>query len=332
MKFKLVTVLMLSCGLSAFSQTFPVGTNAVHKDSSIIVSWAVSAVVERGYINIADTALTYYEAGISSNKAWKGEPSNACSKSDGVFVSLGDRGNITLEFDYAIFDGPGIDFVVFENALFSPPTQTETAFVELAFVEVSSNGIDFARFPSVSSCQFTNQINSFDAVAWSQFKNLAGIYPVFYGVPFDLADIDSDLVDKTKITTIRIIDAVGNIDSEYASYDSEGNIINDAWPTPFASCGFDLDAVGVIHSIQSVESFHHKHLRIYPNPTSDYLFLDLENAVNASIIDNSGRILLQQNFDNNNKIIDVKPLNSGVYFLRTFDGDNYYNQKFLKID
>ena len=47
----------------------------------------------------------------------------------------------------------------------------------------------------------------------------------------------------------------------YASYDSQGNIINDPFPTPFETGGFDLDAIGVIHSfvgIQESTSTHSK--------------------------------------------------------------------------
>ena len=57
-------------------------------------------------------------------------------------------------------------------------------------------------------------------------------------------------LDKDHITHVRIIDVIGNIDPEYATYDCQGNPINDPWPTPFASCGMDLDAVGVIHDIE----------------------------------------------------------------------------------
>jgi len=46
---------------------------------------------------------------------------------------------------------------------------------------------------------------------------------------------------------VKVIDVIGTIDPQYASRDSFGNIVNDPYPTPFGSCGFDLDAVGVIN-------------------------------------------------------------------------------------
>ena len=67
-----------------------------------------------------------------------------------------------------------------------------------------------------------------------------------YGTPFDLDDIeDNNLLDKQNVTYIRIVDVIGNINPEYASYDSEGNIINDPWPTPFESSGFDLSLIHI---------------------------------------------------------------------------------------
>jgi hypothetical protein len=48
---------------------------------------------------------------------------------------------------------------------------------------------------------------------------------------------------------VRIIDVVGSIDPAFGTRDSLGNLINEPFPTPFSSSGFDLDAVGVIHAI-----------------------------------------------------------------------------------
>ncbi len=63
-------------------------------------------------------------------------------------VSLGDGGHALLTFDITISDGPGPDLAVFENAfLVGGPTNV---FAELGFVEVSSDGVNFARFPGHS--------------------------------------------------------------------------------------------------------------------------------------------------------------------------------------
>lgn len=61
----------------------------------------------------------------------------------------------------------------------------------------------------------------------------------------DELDGISQLLDVNAITQVRLIDVVGSINPAYGSTDALGNLINDPWSTPFATGGFDLDAVGV---------------------------------------------------------------------------------------
>jgi hypothetical protein len=87
-----------------------------------------------------------------------GTPSQALGYADGVsthVVSLGDGGSITLWFATPIANGPGADFAVFENGFLSG--SPGLAFLELGFVDVSSDGVHFFRFPSVSETQTANQ-------------------------------------------------------------------------------------------------------------------------------------------------------------------------------
>src|SRR5262245_4587556 len=104
----------------------------------------------------ATTVIDYDTAPGVYPGVWDSE--HALGTADGAIVSRGDltvplidagtpSGRITLSFDVPIMNGPSWDVLVFENAaaLFTPPF----VFGELAYVEVSSNGIDFARFPSV---------------------------------------------------------------------------------------------------------------------------------------------------------------------------------------
>ena len=70
-----------------------------------------------------------------------GEPEDATGMAgDGRVVSLGDGGVAILTFDTPLSDGPGPDFAVFENAFLE-------TFLELAFVEVSSDDVNYFRFP-----------------------------------------------------------------------------------------------------------------------------------------------------------------------------------------
>ncbi len=245
-KTRLIAVFtLLTLGASAQGPYPPAagqaGSTAISMDSSIIRSWATGAEVVRGYIQANDTSVYY----LGSNKASYGKHFNATGPAEGnatEVVSLGDGGMATLTFDRLIVNGPGPDFAVFENSF-------GDTFLELAFVEVSSDGVHYSRFPSVSLTPSDVQKGAWDELDPTMIHNLAGKYRQGFGTPFDLSDLDHDpLVDLFAVRFVRIIDVVGCIDPQYASFDAEGNIINEPFPTPFNSGGFDLDGVAVINS------------------------------------------------------------------------------------
>ena len=181
-----------------------------------------------------------------SGFASSGSALYAIGKADApLTVSLGDGGSAVLTFSAPIYDGPGYDFAVFENGFGSG----SEAFLELAFVEVSSDGTHFFRFPATSEEDTLEQKASFENSDATYFYNLAGKHIANYGTPFDLADVpDTNLLDKQNVTYIKIIDVVGTLQPQYASRDQYGAVINDPWPTNFPPSGFDLDAVGIINS------------------------------------------------------------------------------------
>ncbi|WP_442483972.1 PEP-CTERM sorting domain-containing protein [Aeoliella sp. SH292] len=190
-------------------------------------------------------------------------PNNTLGANNGSITSLGDLsseqisqgvlpGSITVAFDQAIVDRSGADFAVFENAstFFTDPV----VFAELAYVEVSSNGTDFVRFPSVSlnaEADLTTPFGrDFAGVDTTNIRNLAGVHPAGFGTPFDLAEladlpeVTSGLVDLASIGFVRLVDIPGN----GAYTDSLGNPIFDTWLST-GSGGLDLDAVGAINIV-----------------------------------------------------------------------------------
>jgi hypothetical protein len=191
------------------------------------------------------------------------DPNSTLGANNGSITSLGDLsseqieqgilpGSITLAFDTAITNGAGADFAVFENAgtFFTDPF----VYAELAYVEVSSNGTDFVRFPSVSLNAEADLVTPFGrdfaGVDTTNIHNLAGVHPAGFGTPFDLAELASlpeitgGSVDLSSIAYVRLVDIPGN--GEYL--DSLGNPIFDTWLTT-GSGGLDLDAVGAINIV-----------------------------------------------------------------------------------
>jgi hypothetical protein len=207
----------------------------ISADDERIVDWASSVTSTiRGPVNAADYSLGYASFGDPQSALGEADVS-PLNQEEASVVSLGDGGQITLSFDPPIANGEGPDFAVFENGF-------SEDFLELGFVEVSQDGISFKRFPASAVLQPAEQIGAFGSVRNSGLYNLAGVYPAGTGVPFDLSDVEME-----EVTYVRIIDVVGSIDPAYGSPDSQGNLINDPFPTAFATGGFDLDAVAVLH-------------------------------------------------------------------------------------
>jgi len=139
-------------------------------------------------------------------------------------VTLGNGGSITLGFEpSAIVDGPGADFIVFENAFYASGNP-DRPFAELASVEVSDDGVTFQGFPCTASSAPYGACAGWHAVFAN--PNTNQIDPsdptVAGGDAFDLADLD-----VSQARYVRITDRV----------DLSG-------PTGT----FDLDAVSVVHA------------------------------------------------------------------------------------
>ncbi len=193
------------------------GSKAISKDDKSIIAWANGLELSR------DNTVTY------------GKVYDALGVADTtnlVCVSLGNRGVAIATFDRPIINGEGFDFVVFENAF-------DSTFMELAFVEVSSNGIDYFRFPTKTSSTEEKATQT-----TSHYYNLAGKYSYKYGVGFDLSELeDNALLDKNDIRFVRLIDVFGGEDKT-----TEGDIIweyNELYW--LGSSGFDLSGIGIIN-------------------------------------------------------------------------------------
>src|SRR5437762_3542169 len=129
-------------------------------------------------------------------------------------VSLGDGGQITLTFDAPIANGPGFDFAVFENAF-------NDTFLELAYVEVSSDGTNFSRFGNTSLTPSPVPFVGANVDA-TNLNNLAGKYRQGFGTPFDLSELG-----LSQITQVRIVDIPG----DGSRLDSSNHPIYDPYPT-----------------------------------------------------------------------------------------------------
>ncbi len=318
MKFFL-TLITLLLSLTMMAQYAPPageeGSTAIHADSSVFIDWASHCAVERGWINIADTSI---------GKTTYGDETNGTGKADNGVVSLGDGGMVLLHFDKPVVNGDGWDFAVFENSF-------SDDFLELAFVEVSSDGENFFRFDAVSNTQTETQIETFGTLDATKIHNLAGKYRLYFGTPFDLDELkDKPELDVNHIVAIRVVDVVGSIDENYATYDSKGNMVNDPWPTAFETGGFDLDAVGVIHNTATstvIENSNKLEITLYPNPC--YNRLSVKGKYNTvTVYDIYGKGLMQKQFDGSQQI-DISKLKPGILLVKA-EGE-HHTSKVIKV-
>jgi hypothetical protein len=128
---------------------------------------------------------------------------------------------------------------------------------------------------------------------------------------------------------VRIIDVIGSINPNYGTLDSEGNLINDLFPTPFYSGGFDLDAVGVLHEVDSELSLfetQNLNLDVYPNPSQGRFYINFINSNeihSVQIYDCIGRnIPFTKNQNTNYLEIFIQDY-SGLLYVHIFSGHSF---------
>jgi len=252
-----------------------------------------NAVLNPMFRGWATTVVEYSPADGTLAAAWK-DPTKALGPATGQsfdVVSLGELsqkeieqgrspGHITLAFGdpcdpngrTALRNNKGYDLVVFENGFTSQFTTGLGSFqgqmlAELAYVEVSTNGRDFARFPCVSLTP--GPVGAYGTIETTNVHNLAGKHlnanGVCTGTPFDLDElaghplVATGIVDLNDIGYVRIVDVPGNgsffddatacvapgTGPKWSPY-PQNHPIYDMWPT-WDSGGFDLEALGVLH-------------------------------------------------------------------------------------
>jgi hypothetical protein len=177
---------VLFCISSAFAGPYsgPTDTTnaidpAIPSSSSLFVEWA-DEILPIG-------SGTYFAPRGSTSISTTGY--NCLGDLDATQIANGDPvGYLTVTFPTGIDNGDGADFAVFENGFtYGSPNGL---FMELAYVEVSSDGADFVRFPSVSlNTAPVLGSGAFAGYDTSNVYNLAGKHAGGYGTAFDLDDL-----------------------------------------------------------------------------------------------------------------------------------------------
>lgn len=324
---KLLLLFVLICPLINWAQSYAPapgisGSTAIYKDSSCFVAWASGIEITRGSLDISTPTL-----GVASF----GDAFNALGVAEGdgtSVVSLGDSGIAIITFSSPITNGLGADFAIFENGFADD-------YMEFAHVEVSSDGVNFVRFPSHSESPVIVQLDNFMFGDCRMVNNLAGKYRQGYGTPFDLEELlGNPLLDVNSITHVKLTDVIGSISQGIGTTDAHGNLINDPFPTPFESCGFDLDAIGVIHQLALSFDENEISYSIYPNPTVDVVHLKgfFDGEVRFYAL--NGALIHAEKVNGSNLSFDVHKfgLNSLIMEIATATSVQHHRIQVLNID
>jgi hypothetical protein len=144
-------------------------------------------------------------------------------------VSLGVGGEIVLSFaPNAIVDGPGVDFIVFENP-FDIGGNPDDPYAEPGEVSVSDDGTTWATYPCTATSYPYGECAGWHPVYSAPGNGISPVDPsTAGGDPFDLADVG---LAEARFVRIR---------------DVSGEVCPDAGgPT---ADGFDLDAISIVNA------------------------------------------------------------------------------------
>lgn len=238
--------------------------NPIARSSSAIVQWE-NAVVSYAPAPGVSASFSNPATGLASLGDLYNPSSPPSTTTPFGVIGTAAPGSITLTFGRAIYDGNGADFAVFENGFAYGPAGS--LFAELAYVEVSSDGVNFARFASISlNTAPTAGSGAFAGYDMTNVYNLAGKHAATWGTPFDLFQLAADplvtggLLDLAAVHFVRLVDVVGSgslldgngVEIPGIAKDSLGNPIRDNWVTT-GSGGFDYvglptGAIGVLNA------------------------------------------------------------------------------------
>ena len=147
-------------------------------------------------------------------------------------VSLGYKGEIVLSFEpNTIVDGPGVDFIVFENAFWAGGNQNMPA-AELGDVSVSDDGTTWKTFPC-------------DVSSGPPYGSCAGWRPVYSAPGNGISPVDPKTAGGDQYDLAEL----GVTSARYVRIRDLGTIPCSADPAmKSTNDGFDLDAIAIVNA------------------------------------------------------------------------------------
>jgi hypothetical protein len=117
---------------------------------------------------------------------------------------------------------------------------------------------------------------------------------------------------------------IGSVNDSFGTRDSKGRIINDPWPTPFASSGFDLDAVAVVNgSLLNTQEIELAGVKVYPSlaRVNEPIHISGQEDMSIEVFNQRGQTILKTNET------EIKLDASGLYIFQVTLRDRVFTQK-----
>ncbi len=168
-------------------------------------------------------------------------------------------------------------------------------------------------------------VSAGDTFEWQRFLALPDGSPD-WGNGRNIAYLTGIVPDNTGSGTQTVSLGIYNtpVDGEVFTWTGKITLASDGSDTGYNNTG-NLDTISSTAGLDDINGIS---VEVYPNPTSDKLYIQNSLRVNKiGIIDISGRTVLEFNKAKNLKSIDVSNLTEGIYFLKTDLGSQL---KFIK--
>lgn len=295
----------------------------------LLPTYMISQEFEKSYI---DTVYYFNQGTYLDSLSWDkyypenifGPPSSKASNqvpasSMTEVLPIGIGGEIIVGIkDKAIFNGPGYDFIIFENAFLNPINKG--IFAEPAKVSVSQDGVHFIEFPYdreslVGLAGISPVIGSKDPF----------VHPACGGDAFDLDDVGLSFITHIKI--VDFTEIIPTLDKTNKYYNPEHLL-----------SGFDLDALSSRYVLDeasvSVNQIP-KNDRFHLSQNDDFIRISsqvLDTEFVAKIFDLYGQNLLTMTFIKYVQI-PINTISNGIYLIQIMNQtDNVIsNMKFIKL-
>lgn len=127
-----------------------------------------------------------------------------------------------------------------------------------------------------------------------------------------------------------------NSDRSFYEYDGFGNLITqnlEYWVNDWVEY-YRMHNYWESYNASDIYELAYLNLKIYPNPVSDLLNIEISESINAEykvvILSQSGAQLAASVIKNSKANIDLSPFAPGIYFVTVSDGENKSTKKIVK--